>query len=190
VLIPCPDQTKRWILTNAHCVDHDDDDGDNEIGESVTAGAGAGGKIDRVGRWKSIFRCDGSVFAAVCVAFNEESDVAIFEAPAVAPGPSSDGGGGGASPVGAAPFSLSATTTAPLARAAAPEGTTVVCVGNPGDKTYHRFFFSDGKIIGPIDPAVRRRSPELGGTRHSCWTSVTVYIGDVVLGVFGARVVV
>lgn len=124
-----------WVLTNAHCVDHDNDE-DEDTEQAAP---------DRIGRVKSIFHPDGTVHAASCIACSNDADLAILQID---------------SPPEMQPALISPQPPA--------EGSTVVCVGNPGDRRFRRFHMSCGVIKSTaVD---RRRNPDLGATKHSCWT--------------------
>jgi len=148
VMIPSINERCTWVLTCAHCVDHDNDptdSGDEEYSEDEQGRSPrCPVAVDRIGRWKSVIRVDGSVFAAKCIACCEDDDLALLEA-----------------------FELP-SEYAPVSGVEITPGCPVVCVGNPGDVRYSRFYMSCGKIksIGTRNPHM----PELGATIHSCWT--------------------
>lgn len=134
VTIPSPNEDCSWVLTNAHCVDHYNDPGEDS-GEAAP---------DRVGRWKSVFYPDGSVYAARCIACDDTSDLALLQ------------------------IATGGLPSASVSDVAALPGSTVVCVGNPGDKRFRRFYMSCGVIKS--NDSGRKRNPDLGATKHSCWT--------------------
>jgi len=137
VIVPAPEELDAtWVLTNAHCVDHDNDEQDEDAEQVLP---------ERIGRYKSIFHPDGTVQAAQCVACCNDADLAILQLN---------------QPAEVKPAMLSPDSPR--------EGTTVVCVGNPGDERFRRFYMSCGVIKSVA--ADRRRNPDLGATKHSCWT--------------------
>ena len=176
------------ILTCAHCIDHDDDDGGEEDPEpersEFTGGSSrpptrterikyeaactawqsrqaASVAARRVGRCKVSVTAHGIHRSAVCVSADEENDLALMRLE------------------GAVPAALSAL---PLgAEGSDAPGTPVLAVGNPYDwdlesaqpaprkMGYHPFWTSCGKIQGELNAQVAR-DRGVGAQRHSCWT--------------------
>ena len=161
------------ILSCAHCVARDGDDGEDE--------EDGGTPINRVGRCKSVVFADGTLCLAQCVAADDDADCALLRIVAVLRA----GSQGGAT-----------TPTCSLAPCPAPIATPVVCIGNPFDWDleaeddgraptplgFEPFMLSCGTIEAVREEGGGEEEEEeeeggeeesghgLGGTQHGCWT--------------------